>query len=86
MEKHNPNTEPNGAMQTLLAVCALGLIVFAVYYTFVSPSASGQPISLWTYFALWAREFLLLAGLAVGIICIAIGWFIDRVRRAIGPP
>lgn len=62
-------------------VLSVGGLVFAMWWTYTAPSASGDPISLWSYILLWARELLMMAFLAVGMVCVAVVWFFRFVRR-----
>ncbi len=44
------------AIQGLLLVGGIGILVFLIYWTYITPSVSGEPVSLWSFVAFWIRE------------------------------
>lgn len=62
-------------------VLSIAGLAFAMWWTYTTPSASGDPVSLWSFILLWAREFIVIALLAAGMICAAVVWFFRLVRR-----
>ena len=60
-------------IQGLQLFAGLCLLAFLMYYTYTYPVVSGSPVSLWSFTALWFREFLLLSFFAIAII-LAAAW------------
>jgi hypothetical protein len=78
----DPSGQPTPEFPVEITILlSIGGLAFAMWWTFTAPSASGDPISLWSYILLWAREFLIIAFLAVVMICVAVVWFLRLVRR-----
>lgn len=66
----------------LLLFAGLCLLALLMYYTYTYPSFSGSPVSLWSFIALWFREFLLLSFFAIAIILAAAWKLVVIARRA----
>ena len=62
-------------------VLSVAGLAFAMWWTYTAPLASGVPLPLSSYILLWAREFLMIAFLAVAMICVAVVWFFRLVMR-----
>ena len=70
------------AIQGVLIFAGLCLLAFLMCYTYTYPSVSGSPDSLWSFIALWLREFLMLGFFAIVIILAAACKLVIFVRRA----
>jgi hypothetical protein len=68
-------------IQAMLLVGGIGIFVFLIYFTYSTPSVSGDTVNLWSFIAFWLREFLLLAFPAVAIVLAVIAWVFGFIRR-----
>ena len=80
MEDPSGQPAPEFPVEITIVLSVAGL-AFAMWWTYTAPSASGDPVPLWSYILLWAREFLMIAFLAVGMVCVAAVWFFRLVMR-----
>jgi TRAP-type C4-dicarboxylate transport system permease small subunit len=73
--------DSNGVGDAVIAVIALGVLVYGMYYVWNFMGPSGQTMSLGGFIALFLRELLLVGifGLALVVGCVV--WLLRSIRN-----
>ena len=79
--ERDPDKELTTVGQVLLVIGALGMLIFLMFYTYNTPSLSGNRLGPWSYIVFWGRELLLVAFLVVGVIVGTVAWLCGLLRR-----
>jgi hypothetical protein len=70
------------ALQITLCIAALALMLGLMYWTYATPTMSGDHVGLWTFIGLWFRELLLVAFIALAFVALAAYSLWKACRRA----
>lgn len=66
----------------MLCVGALGIMVLVMYYTYNTPSVSGEPTGLWSFVVYFLREFIFLAFVVIVFAITLVAWILRKIRQA----